>query len=373
MKVHVSSTFDYSENEFNEVLFLLNSVPGAINFVNGGSVEENVLQIISPDYISDSPLTFEGFWSLINNYRILNKIDGADYVTLLTPKRNRPNWFSAFQGKDIFVDTNDWDFYTKKESKYGVAFSVVENLLQTMMNLNINSLSTEPNIHRQTTGCINDLCQMKEDIMFKLRDCYICESCKNRIKKEKIAVPVILHLIHLMEYLRKQMVDNFSWLTEVEIDHVKVDSNGVLKIGDITVEMGEQNKSIYFLFLITPEGIPTQNLDVHRDILSRLYYTLKHPENQVTVPESVMEKERNVNRSMVQESKMKEVKGAVKLLVENKRFREEKSKINRKIKEALGLKMSELYMIHNLNENDLKVYKVNIEQDNIFIDGKFIL
>jgi hypothetical protein len=109
-----------------------------------------------------------------------------------------------------------------------------------------------------------------------------------------------------------------------KFDHIKVDSNGVLKIGDITVEMGEQNKSIYFLFLITPEGIPTQNLDVHRDVLSRLYYRLKHPENQVTVSESVLEKERNVNRSMVQESKMKEVNGAVKLLVENKRFREEK-------------------------------------------------
>lgn len=164
------------------------------------------------------------------------------------------------------------------------------------------------------------------------------------------------------------MVDNFSWLTEVEIDHVKVDSKGILKIGDITVEMGEQNKSIYFLFLLTPEGIPTQNLDLYRDVLSRLYYTLKHPENQVTASESVLEKERNVNRLMVQESKMREVKGAVKLLTENKRFREEKSKINRKIKEALGLKMSELYRI----QNDLKVYKVNIEQDNIFMDGKFI-
>jgi hypothetical protein len=87
-----------------------------INFVNGGSVEESVLKIISPDYISESPLTFEGFWSLINNYRILNKIDSADYFTLLTPKETDRIGSVHFKAK-IFLWTQMTGIFILKKNQ----------------------------------------------------------------------------------------------------------------------------------------------------------------------------------------------------------------------------------------------------------------
>lgn len=374
MNVYLTATPEYSSQEFDEVLKLLNSVNGAVKFIDGKIIQNKLMNMIFPEYEEAGPLTFDEIWKIINNYRTVNSIEDGDFVALLTPKRNAQRWFSAFNGNNLFVETNDWNLYTDKESKYGIAFSVVENLIQTLMKLDIENLLEEPNIHfEKSIGCINDFCGRKEDIMFKLRDGYICESCKQRIRKEKIDVPVISHLIYLMEYLRNQMVDNFSWLTDVERDQVTVDSNGVLKIGDKIIGLGEQNKSIYFLFLNNIDGIPTKHLTDHQKTLSELYYSLKYFNDDNIKSTRALNKESEFEKLNISETKLKEIRKTVSALVDSDRFRQEKSKINKEIKNIVGIKMSEFYIIDNIKEDDLKLYKLRIEKEYILLDEKFVL
>ncbi|KNB62264.1 hypothetical protein [Chryseobacterium sp. Hurlbut01] len=364
MKVILTSTFDFTDREFQEVLDLLKFIPGSVTFVDGGAIDENIMKIICPHYLNSETLAFSEFWSITDKYRVLKGFGENDYVVLLTPKRNNLGWFSAFKKYNIFIDTNDWDFYTEKESKYGVAFSVVENLIQTLMNLDIDNY--DPNIHEESIGCINDFCEEKVEIMYKLREGFICESCKQRIKSERINVPVISHLIYLVEYLRNQMVDNFSWMKEIEPEKVIVSEEGTLKIGETVINLREQLKSLYFLFLNISEGIPTLNLPSYQNTVSKIYYTLKYPE--------MTDKTYNHDSAKLQFDmiRMDEInKKSYSLLRDG--FQSQKTKLNNEIRAILGLKMSEFYQVESVQISNMKVNKIKIEKKHIVLNEKFMI
>ena len=52
-----------------------------------------------------------------------------------------------FRGKNIFIYGLDWEYYTKHDDKYGIAYQVVENIFQSQIELNIDDVDNEPNIH----------------------------------------------------------------------------------------------------------------------------------------------------------------------------------------------------------------------------------
>lgn len=375
MKVYLTATPEYSPVEFEQVLQLLKSLSGPVEFIDGNIISKNIMDISFPTYENHDQLFFDDFWKITDNYRVLNNLDIQDYVALLTPKKNVGNWFSAFNGNNLFVDTNDWDLYTEKESKYGIAFSVVENIIQTLMNLNIEDLDDEPNIHDPSIGCINDFCLNKQDIMFKLRNAYICSSCKQRLRREITDIPTVTHLIQLIEHISKQMVDNFSWLNEVEIEQVTVDDVGTLKIGDNTIGLGLQNKSIYFLFLNNTDGILTSSLRDHMHQGAELYYLLKYPEKKVKSKNQIVINELEIHSKEIDEVKLNEIKSSISKILDNvetDRFRQEKSKINSEIKKVVGLKMAEFYIIDKI-KGESNVYKLKVEKENISLDPKFTI
>lgn len=375
MKVYLTATPEYSPVEFEQVLQLLKSLSGPVEFIDGKIIPKNIMDISFPTYENHDQLFFDDFWKITDNYRVLNNLDIQDYVALLTPKKNVGNWFSAFNGNNLFVDTNDWDLYTEKESKYGIAFSVVENIIQTLMNLNIEDLDEEPNIHDPSIGCINDFCLNKQDIMFKLRNAYICNSCQQRLKREITDIPTVTHLIQLIEYISTQMVDNFSWLNEIEIEQVTVDQAGILKIGENVISLGLQNKSIYFLFLNNTDGILTSSLADHKQQGAELYYLLKYPKRKVKSQNQIVLNELEIHSKKIDEVKLNEIKSSISKILDNvetDRFRQEKSKINSEIKKVVGLKMAEFYII-DIIRGESNVYKLKVEKENISLDPKFTI
>ncbi|WP_332021139.1 hypothetical protein [Kaistella sp.] len=376
MRIVIAATPEYSPTEFTEVLQILNEMSGPVTFIDGGIIDGRSMKILFKEYDEKSYLSFEDIWGILGDYRHINKINEKDYVALLTPKKNNLNWFSAFSGKDLFVDTNDWDMYTQKESKYGIAFSIVENIIQSLMNLNVNDLSAEPNIHyEKSIGCINDFCGNKSDIMFKLRNAYICDSCKKRIRTEKLDITIATHLIQLIEFIRNKMVNNFSWLEEVEPERVTVCNDGTLKIGEKAINLTTQIKSIYFLFLNNPNGIVTSALADYRNEGAQLYYLLRYPQKEIKSKNQVVIGEQSTNLKNVDKIKMDEITNSIaKILdnVETQRFREGRCKINKEITTVMGLKMSEFYIIENW-KGDSNLYKVKVEKESISIDPKYVI
>ena len=66
--------------------------------------------------------------------------------------------------ENIFIYGEEWEYYTKKDAKYGIAYQVLENIFQSLIDLNIDDVDNEPNIHVPSIGCINDMCMDKVDV-----------------------------------------------------------------------------------------------------------------------------------------------------------------------------------------------------------------
>ncbi len=55
------------------------------------------------------------------------------------------------------------------DSKFGIAYQCIENIFQSLIDLNIENTDLEPNIHKTSIGCINDYCENKPEILMKLQ------------------------------------------------------------------------------------------------------------------------------------------------------------------------------------------------------------
>lgn len=373
MNIIVTALPQYPMEELDEVIRLLNSVPGTVKFIKGEKIPTEILHLQIKDYSAQKRLSFTQYWEILNMYRIIAKIPTENYAVLISPNKHDENWFSGFKGCNIFVDSNDWQYFSDKDSKYGIAFQIVENIIQSLMKLNIDDIFSEPNIHMESIGCINDFCGNKKEIMFKLRQGYICDSCVQRILNENIDIVVITHLKALIDSIRHAMVDNFSLiLNQIPKEPIRVDEKGILTIGKHIIRLGHQPKSLYYLFLNYMDGILTNGLDEYEEDLSEIYFTIRHPSTK-----TLKNNDKNNIKGDILKIKKKEVLEAVKKLLENdsgyKRFLKEKNSINKEINNTLGEKLAEFYMINTFTENPDKYYKINIEKDIISMDERYIL
>ena len=373
MNVVVTALPQYPQDELDEVVRLLNTVPGTVKFIKRDIISTEILHLQIKDYSLQKLLSFEQYWEILNMYRIINKIPTEDYVVLISPNKHDENWFSAFNGHNIFVDSNDWEYFSDKDSKYGISFQIVENIIQSLMKLKIEDIFSEPNIHRESIGCINDFCLNKKEIMFKLRQGYICDSCVQRILNEKIDIVVVTHLKTLIDSIRNSMVDNFSLiLNQIPKEPIHVDETGTLLIGNRKINLGPQPKSLYYLFLNHIDGILTNRLDEYKDDLSDIYVQIKYPPTR-----SLKNKDKDKVKDEILVLKEKEIDEIVRKLLENdfgfKRFLKEKNSINKEINQAVGEKLAEFYMINTFNDSDDRYYKINIGKEIISIDNKYVL
>jgi len=162
MNIIVTALPQYPQEELDEVVRLLNTVPGTVKFVKGETIPAEILQLQIKNYSLQKRLSFVQYWEILNMYRIINKIPPENYAVLISPNKHDESWFSGFNGHNIFVDSNDWQYFSDKDSKYGIAFQIVENIIQSLMKLNIDDIFSEPNIHMESIGCINDFCGNKK-------------------------------------------------------------------------------------------------------------------------------------------------------------------------------------------------------------------
>lgn len=373
MNIIVTALPQCPKEELNEVVKLLNTVPGTVKFIKGETIPTEILQLQIKDYSLQKRLSFGQYWEILNMYRIINKIPTDNYAVLISPNKHDENWFSGFNGHNIFVDSNDWEYFSDKDSKYGIAFQIVENIIQSLMKLNIDNIYTEPNIHKESIGCINDFCGNKKDIMFKLRQGYICDSCVQRILSENIDIVVISHLKSIIDSIRNSMVDNFSLiLNQIPKEPICVDKKGILTIGKHKISLGPQPKSLYYLFLNHLNGILTNKLDEYKEDLTEIYVQIKYPPTK-----SLKNRDKEEIKDHILVLKQKEVDEIVKKLFENdygyKRFLKEKNSINKEINQTVGEKLAEFYMINTFDDSVDKYYKINIQKEIISMDQKYIL
>lgn len=345
MKIIITSTPEYSQSELQEVINLLNQQRGYISFELGETLSVNQFSKISGKYSEFSKtlcFSFDELFDLTEQYRTIKDIPEEHYVALITSYKNKPNWFSAFRDRNLFVDANDWEYFSKKDAKYGIAFQVIENLIQGFMKLDINNPHNEPNIHFESIGCLNDFCGNKKDVMFKLRQGYLCDDCTNRLEKEQVDMSIMSELMQIINVIRDEMVNKYRLLAnKPETQPLEVDEKGNIKVGEKLIELFPQGKTLYFLFLNYINGISSRKLRNYEEVTTNLYKKIKG---------------------------MGASEEPIKALL-NKRFYEVKSNVNTKLNKILGNEASENYIIDQKQGESF--FKINIEEDKININDKF--
>ncbi len=349
MKVFVTSTPEFSGDLVKKVVDILNQPPGELEFMLGKSLTGNQFSLTNPkmkntDQIKS--LTFDELFGLCSTYRTIREVQEEAFVVLLTSIKNSKNWFSAFNGRDIFIYGEEWEYYTKRDSKYGIAYQVIENIFQSLIDLNINDVDNEPNIHIPSIGCINDMCMDKIDVMLKLRTADICDSCLDRAVEKQINPFVLEHIRNSLEHIREALIASNRIRSKIKPLKVYIDPKRNVKIGDRDIHIIPLQRVLFIFFLKNLQDIKTSYVSDYENDLYSIYKEirrsgLKEKINQMFYPK----------------------KGS------NPSFNSIKSKLNKTLVKNLTAAIADRYIIEKVVVKDgINIYKINLEKELISID-----
>jgi hypothetical protein len=181
----------------------------------------------------------------IGNYRNLNGINKNDFVIFLTTQRDSENWFSACLQdweKNIFVSTIEWkeDCIIEIEKiEYPIAYQIIENLFQYLTSNNFQEYCS---LGHETIGCINDMCENKTDIIFKLRTADICRKCQSLAEK-RIETNYYDQMIEILENIRFQFLHNKRNFTIFQSSFNRAKLEYLKEIKDFINDNLHQNES----------------------------------------------------------------------------------------------------------------------------------
>lgn len=270
------------------------------------------------------PLSWQELFRICRYYREHTAISERHFLALLTNRPNALNWFSSFDdSRHIFIHTHDWENFIKCPHHYPVAYEVIANVLQSMMRLNTEG--KDACLHVDSIGCMNDFCQDKREIAFKLRTADICAECSERLHQCEVPGHLVEAALQGFEALRIQMLFNqgfgqrrgigllhVSWLYEIRF----------MGLGGMPVEFSPMEKTLYAFLLQRPEGMARKALMDHREELLRIYGRVNGNDERV-------QKER-IDRLI------NPLEGA---------FNENRTRINDKLKKSLGKDLAKPYQI----------------------------
>jgi|LauGreDrversion4_2_1035121.scaffolds.fasta_scaffold09906_9 hypothetical protein len=320
MKVHLIKDSEVGKEVFSEVLDLLQSISGPIEFLydinnivnfEQDDVEESQLleqksfenvfhkadtynANIRPSRSMDFEFNFRPFrsfsfplfrkttkWTTIfkkcTAYRKKNQIPDNEFVILLTEVSNTNNWFASLDEKmpfNGFIHTSDWNHYIKCQDSFPIAFEVIALVLQKHMFNDYNEARSS--VHIEPIGCVNDLCLEKKNIILKLRTADICEGCMDKLKG-KLSIAEIQHALNIMESLRVKMLFSQNLKQNVLLSKLVIDEKNRIFLpdfGNIEIKLRPLEKAIYLLYLKHPEGIGLSFLCDHKKELYDIYASL---------------------------------------------------------------------------------------------------
>ena len=296
MKVHLIKTPEYEMQDFRDICELLSSFDGPLEFIpsyyefdrsdfyflqydlypyHGFKFPSNDVAL-KFDAEREYPLSWRELFSLCTHYRELSYIDSESFVVLLTQRKNGLNWFSAIDGaKNIFVHTAEWELYTKVNSKYPVAYQVIENIMQSLMKIDIYDAPNQY-IHEPLKGCMNDFCNNKKQIIIKLQTANICHDCIEKIRKEGVNAKILKQAKSIFNGIRNEFIFQEEEQSPDPVSLI-VDSKGKILIPEYNLEikLTPLFKTLYLFYLSKPEGVTVAQLCDYKKELLSIYKKLR--------------------------------------------------------------------------------------------------
>lgn len=368
MKIHLIKTPEYDIEDFREVVEFLCSFEGSLEFI-ASEYEFNkkdfyflryeLFPYHNFEYTSNQtaikykhekgdPLSWRELFSLCNCYRELFNIENDDFVVLLTKRKNALNWFSAKDDlKNIFVHSVEWENYTKIHSKYPIAYQVIENIMQSLMRIDIINIPNQY-VHEPSIGCMNDFCVNKESVIIKLQTGNICPDCADKIIDEKIDDNLVNQVYEIFNGIRNEL--SFKQRFKKKIDPVTIiieKNNKILlpNLNYLEIRLNPLFKTLYVFYLLHNEGVRLNELNDFREELLSLYRKFS----------TLSVEDTNAVLELRIDDLVNPYGGS---------FSQKKSKLNKIITDLLGEPLAQFYRIEGIPGEP---FKINISQNLIDI------
>ena len=313
MNVHLIKDSDVHEELYFEILDLLNSYTGPLNFIThyeDYSIldELNEIEIYTEEDFTESidkGIVYSKMHSVDNSEFYIEKrifpierkishpdtilrtcrdfrrdnqnINIDDIIILITNKNNKFNWFSyADNYKNAFINTDDWSYFIECNNSFPISHQIASKILQMLMFENLEEFMN--NTHRdRSIGCVNDFCKDKRDVILKLKTADICNDCLKIMDEKSIETSIIKQVTNILEGLRSKMlsIEKFKQTLKPSKLYINPENGDIhlFDLGNTKIKLTPLEKTVYHLFINHPEGIAAQDFQDYQEEVKNLYYS----------------------------------------------------------------------------------------------------
>ena len=288
--------------------------------------------------------TWEQLFGECYQYRKLRALPTDDIVVLLTDVGNDLNWFGSVAPsmKDFFIQTSNWEHYFGNtiDIRFPIAYEVIIWVMRYYMFPDREE--TLKGVHKKSIGCIMDFCEDKSQIILKMRTADVCESCMNKIVQRDISPLYSRQFFDILDGIRNSMT--FRGRASLLQQPSRIEIRGIMKrlffvdLGGLELLLNPKEKAVYLLFLNHKDGIQISHLPDYKEELEQLYRQFSNQSDLDLI-----------NRSI-----------AVLINPLENNCNEVISRINRKIKNAVGDSLYDFYCIKG-ERGEKKMIKLDRE------------
>jgi hypothetical protein len=193
-------------------------------------------------------------------FRKSNSIPADEPVVLLTDLRNDRNWFSAGDsGKqsNYFIQTDLWEWYVDGDPRFPIAYELIALPLRILMFGSFSDMADK--MHRPSRGCLNDFCQDKREIGYKLRSADICPECLKLLHDKNVDPMLVQQAFRIMDDIRSQLLFRERYVITRKPSGINIAGLNrrilLSDLGDLEIHFTPLEKTVYLFFLNHPEGV----------------------------------------------------------------------------------------------------------------------
>ncbi len=159
------------------------------------------------------------------------------------------------------------------DPRFPIAYELIALPLRLLMYGSFRELAGS--MHKPSRGCLNDFCQDKREIGYKLRSADICPDCM-KLLQDRNADPMLLQQAYrVMDDIRRQLLfrERYAVTRQPSGIHIVGLNRRILlsDLGDLEILLTPLEKTVYLFFLAHPEGVEFSYMPDHLKEIRRMY------------------------------------------------------------------------------------------------------